>query len=413
MKKQILLSLMLLTMSGSVIAQYVGIGTTTPQYTLTVKDTNSVSSNQGFAQISNNGQVAVGTYVDNSSAYIQTHTNHDLHFATNNGAADLTLQKLTGNFGIGTVNPQATLHVAGTLLLDDGNQGNGKVLTSDANGNATWQTPSSAITLPYVGSDTSAGTTFNISNFHATTGSVAITGYGTGYGTGVKGLSSGGSGIFGSSTVGYGVEASSGSGVAGYFSSGSGLAIKTGTGGTEINGNLKIASGRPAVGKILTSDASGNATWQSTTPNTTSFVSYYQSTQYAMPSTNVLSGALPYSDAATISGIDNGNNFNNGAFTAPTAGLYHFSYQASLTTIGSLANQKGDLSIYLIINGLTYRIGIIKLDLSDPIPVTIGDAADAYLNTGDVVDVRFKQDVGTSIYLAPSNRSHFIGYKVY
>lgn len=411
--KKIALFLLLLGACVAVNAQKVGIGTTTPQYTLTVKDTNSVSSNQGFAQVSNNGQVAVGTYVDNSSAYIQTHSNHDLHFATNNGSADLTLQKLTGNFGIGTVNPQATLHVAGTIRLDDGNQGTGKVLTSDASGNASWQIPPSAITLPYVGSDTSTGTTFNISNFHATTGSVAITGYGTGYGTGVKGLSSGGSGIFGSSTVGYGVEASSGSGVAGYFSSGSGLAIKTGTGGTEINGNLIITSGVPGAGKILTSDASGNATWQTTVPKTTSFVSYYQSTQYAMPSTNALSGALPYSDAATISGIDNGNNFNNGAFTAPTAGLYHFSYQASLATIGSLANQKGDLSIYLIINGLTYRIAIIKLGLSDPIPVTIGDAADVYLNVGDVVDVRFKQEIATQIYLTPSIKSHFVGYQVY
>lgn len=48
----------------------------------------------------------------------------------------------SGNFGIGTNNPQSKLHVAGTFRLVDGTQAAGKVLTSDANGVATWQTPS-------------------------------------------------------------------------------------------------------------------------------------------------------------------------------------------------------------------------------------------------------------------------------
>ncbi len=46
----------------------------------------------------------------------------------------------TGNVGIGTTAPTATLHVNGTTRLVDGTQGAGKVLTSDASGNATWQT---------------------------------------------------------------------------------------------------------------------------------------------------------------------------------------------------------------------------------------------------------------------------------
>jgi hypothetical protein len=47
----------------------------------------------------------------------------------------------TGNVGIGTVNPLAKLDVAGTIKITDGTQGAGKVLTSDANGLATWATP--------------------------------------------------------------------------------------------------------------------------------------------------------------------------------------------------------------------------------------------------------------------------------
>ena len=45
-----------------------------------------------------------------------------------------------GNVGINTAAPTASLHVVGTTRLVDGTQGAGKVLTSDASGNATWQT---------------------------------------------------------------------------------------------------------------------------------------------------------------------------------------------------------------------------------------------------------------------------------
>ncbi|ADF53055.1 Hep_Hag family protein [Zunongwangia profunda SM-A87] len=41
--------------------------------------------------------------------------------------------------GIGTSNPTAKLHVNGSLRIVDGNQGANKVLTSDANGNASWK----------------------------------------------------------------------------------------------------------------------------------------------------------------------------------------------------------------------------------------------------------------------------------
>lgn len=44
--------------------------------------------------------------------------------------------------GIGTNTPDERLHVAGSVKIVDGTQGTGKVLTSDANGRATWQTPS-------------------------------------------------------------------------------------------------------------------------------------------------------------------------------------------------------------------------------------------------------------------------------
>lgn len=53
---------------------------------------------------------------------------------------------VNGRVGIGTANPTHNLHVVGTspaFRLQDGNEGVNKVLTSDANGNATWGDSSS------------------------------------------------------------------------------------------------------------------------------------------------------------------------------------------------------------------------------------------------------------------------------
>lgn len=45
------------------------------------------------------------------------------------------------NTGIGTTTPSAKLHVNGTFKVTDGTQGDGKILTSDAAGLASWQPP--------------------------------------------------------------------------------------------------------------------------------------------------------------------------------------------------------------------------------------------------------------------------------
>jgi hypothetical protein len=48
----------------------------------------------------------------------------------------------TGNVGIGTATPGAKIEVAGQIKITGGSPGAGKVLTSDATGLASWQTPS-------------------------------------------------------------------------------------------------------------------------------------------------------------------------------------------------------------------------------------------------------------------------------
>ncbi len=84
----------------------VGIGTNNPQSRLSVQ-----TINFSYGLTHTNGTVTVGTYVDPTAGWFGTRSNHPLNFFTNGRLAQMTLMP-TGNFGIGTVNPQQLLHVS-------------------------------------------------------------------------------------------------------------------------------------------------------------------------------------------------------------------------------------------------------------------------------------------------------------
>lgn len=116
----------------------VGIGTNTPSTKFSVK-----SNDAGISQVSTDDVTSLGFYTDTNSAFVQTNTLDDLNFATGNSPAQMTLQKTTGNLGIGKTNPTEKLDVNGktktTNLQITNGAGTGKVLTSDATGNANWK----------------------------------------------------------------------------------------------------------------------------------------------------------------------------------------------------------------------------------------------------------------------------------
>ncbi len=103
----------------------VGIGTNTPGRKLTIK-----KNGIGVSQESNDGSVQVGLYAyDGGDAYIQTHSNHNLNFATSNGSAQMTLLT-NGNLGIGNMQPNGSLQFNNIfknrkiVLLEDANNDN-------------------------------------------------------------------------------------------------------------------------------------------------------------------------------------------------------------------------------------------------------------------------------------------------
>jgi hypothetical protein len=78
------------------------------------------------------GSVEVGTNRIEQYFYVKTGPRRD-------NAIERFRITVDGNVGIGTTAPEALLHVAGQIKITGGNPGAGKVLTSDAEGLATWE----------------------------------------------------------------------------------------------------------------------------------------------------------------------------------------------------------------------------------------------------------------------------------
>jgi hypothetical protein len=117
--------------------------------------TNSTgSSNVFLGYYAGNGNTtgSSNTYIGQAAQGSPTITNATAIGANANvTASNSVILGNNANVGIGTSAPTAKLHVVGDLIIADGTQGNGKVLTSDANGKASWQAAAGGIgsTGPY------------------------------------------------------------------------------------------------------------------------------------------------------------------------------------------------------------------------------------------------------------------------
>ncbi len=117
MKPVKILFYFLLSMTGSINAQNVGIGTTTPLEKL------SVVSGFGHGISHEAGGIKLSTYIDANGGWIGTVTNNPFHLYTNNGGAQFTLLQ-NGNVGIGNINPQFKLDIKGRMKIQTGTIGN-------------------------------------------------------------------------------------------------------------------------------------------------------------------------------------------------------------------------------------------------------------------------------------------------
>ncbi|HEX6171925.1 MAG TPA: hypothetical protein VFZ33_19715 [Chitinophagaceae bacterium] len=234
-----------------------------------------------------------------------------------------------------------------------------------------------SLTLPYSQSVNVAGNAFSITNSaggaiegitnvassNGIRGIATINGSNGVYGgttasngVGVRGESNTGTGIIAYGGSGIGLSASSLSGTGIYTSSTSGLAL-------NVNGNLKIAGGNtnPSNGAVLTSDASGNATWKS---NRIGFHALGINTSH-----DDLQSGNWYTVIFSSEAYDFANNFaayggtaipapvDASTFAVPITGVYHLESYLSLRINGQTAAEvSASIRIKIVRNTSTFYI---------------------------------------------------------
>lgn len=148
--KVIFVPLIFLLIANGLIAQGIGIGTTTPNPKAAL-EINSTNKGILIPSMTSSQRIAIPTPPNGLMVY-DTDKNEFYHYNGTGWRAILNagywsrpitardrIANTTDSIGIGTNSPTAKLHVNGDIKITDGSQGDGKVLTSDANGLASWQ----------------------------------------------------------------------------------------------------------------------------------------------------------------------------------------------------------------------------------------------------------------------------------
>ena len=220
----------------------IGIGTTAPSEKLEIGGAISFNG-KTIADKTSAGSIDYGLQQTRILSWgSDSSTNGVISFWTGR-ANSSTFEKMrihsNGNVGIGTTNPTTKLDIAGSVKITDGTQGNNKVLTSDANGLATWRDlPAVTDTSIYANNGTLTGNRTVAQGVNT----LAFTSTAT---TGTNHFSVDGT-TFSVNTVNDRV----------------GIGTNAPTHRLHVNGAIKIEDGTQGNNKVLTSDANGLATWK-------------------------------------------------------------------------------------------------------------------------------------------------------
>ncbi len=117
---------------------------------LLLHTTNQTGTNVGGLAVKLSGGGGTGTGTPGQLQFLTYDTSGISSTTPQVATVKMVINGETGNVGIGTASPTAKLNVVGTLKFVTGNEANGKILTSDASGNADWQTPATTSSGAYL-----------------------------------------------------------------------------------------------------------------------------------------------------------------------------------------------------------------------------------------------------------------------
>lgn len=198
----------------------VGVGTTTPGAKLEVNGQAKITGGSpGNNKVLASDATGLGSWqaLTTLGAVLGSGTtNHVAKWTSGTAIGDSQIFDNGANVGVGTTTPGAKLEVSGQVRITGGAPGAGKVLSSDGAGTGSWST------LTSLGAVTGSGTTNRVPLWTS-------------------------SNNLGDSQV---------------FQSGGSIGIGVGPTNTlDVNGSIRIRGGGPGDNKVLTSDGSGNSSW--------------------------------------------------------------------------------------------------------------------------------------------------------
>lgn len=177
----------------------------------------------------------------------------------------------------------------------------------------------------------------------------------------------------------------------------------------DVNGVLKIRGGNPGLNKVLTSDASGVASWVSPAAafNPVPFKATNSVDQII--GTSVIFGLTFNTEE-----YDPDNNFSSSSFFTPSDGIYHF--DATVVWFLSGVTSASSLQLVLSVNGANVHIISVKIPASTSGFYSQTISADISLTLSQTVTLKVYQDTGVNQIIGGNSGSlkatYFNGHRI-
>jgi len=174
----------------------------------------------------------------------------------------------------------------------------------------------------------------------------------------------------------------------------------------EVNGDVKITDGTQGDGKVLTSDATGKASWKDIPGKNSAFHANLTSANVVIPpSTDV---SITFNNR-TIADEGFGYDVSTGIFTSPEAGVYAINVKIQWSVTGST---QAMLLVWLERNGTKVEESIDNINTQGNEIKTMSFSTVLKLGALDNVKVYVRQESGDNQEVATVNSS-FSGYRIH